>query len=172
MEKFGKSQPIKRVEDVRFLNGTGQYVDDIVPVGSLRAYVLRSNVAHGDITNMDVTDALDADGVHLVLTLADLEAAGLDVAMNANIITNTDGTNGAAPERPILARGRVRFVGEAVAFIVADTLAQARDAAEMIELDFEDLDVHMELAAGGPALHAEAPDNVAFDWSMGDFTAV
>jgi carbon-monoxide dehydrogenase large subunit len=172
MEKFGKSQPIKRVEDVRFLNGTGRYVDDIVPSGALRAYVLRSTVAHGDITTLDIADARAADGVHMVLTLADLEAAGLNVAMNADIITNSDGTKAAAPERPILARGRVRFVGEPVAFIVADTLAQARDAAEMIELDFDDLDVHMALAAGGPALHAEAPDNVAFDWSMGDIASV
>jgi carbon-monoxide dehydrogenase large subunit len=172
MEKFGKSQPIKRVEDVRFLNGTGRYVDDIVPSGALRAYVLRSTVAHGDITRLDIADARAADGVHMVLTLADLEAAGLNVAMNADIITNSDGTRAAAPERPILARGRVRFVGEPVAFIVADTLAQARDAAEMIELDFDDLDVHMALAAGGPALHAEAPDNVAFDWSMGDIASV
>lgn len=172
MEKFGKSQPIKRVEDVRFLNGTGRYVDDIVPSGALRAYVLRSTVAHGDITTLDVAAARAADGVHMVLTLADLEAAGLNVAMNADIITNSDGTKAAAPERPILARGRVRFVGEPVAFIVADTLAQARDAAELIELDFDDLDVHMALAAGGPALHAEAPDNVAFDWSMGDIASV
>jgi carbon-monoxide dehydrogenase large subunit len=172
MEKFGKSQPIKRVEDVRFLNGTGRYVDDIVPSGALRAYVLRSTVAHGDITALDVADARAADGVHMVLTLADLEAAGLNVAMNADIITNSDGTKAAAPERPILARGRVRFVGEPVAFIVADTLAQARDAAELIELDFDDLDVHMALAAGGPEIHPQAPDNVAFDWSMGDIAAV
>jgi carbon-monoxide dehydrogenase large subunit len=172
MEKFGKSQPIKRVEDVRFLNGTGRYVDDIVPSGALRAYVLRSTVAHGDITTLDVADARAADGVHMVLTLADLEAAGLNVAMNADIITNSDGTKAAAPERPILARGRVRFVGEPVAFIVADTLAQARDAAELIELDFDDLDVHMALAAGGPEIHPQAPDNVAFDWSMGDIAAV
>jgi carbon-monoxide dehydrogenase large subunit len=172
MEKFGKSQPIKRVEDVRFLNGTGRYVDDIVPSGALRAYVLRSTVAHGDITALDVADARAAVGVHMVLTLADLEAAGLNVAMNADIITNSDGTKAAAPERPILARGRARFVGEPVAFIVADTLAQARDAAELIELDFDDLDVHMALAAGGPEIHPQAPDNVAFDWSMGDIAAV
>lgn len=172
MEKFGKSQSVKRVEDVRFLNGTGRYVDDIVPKGALRAYVLRSTVAHGEITTLDIAEARAADGVHMVATLADLEAAGLHVAMNANIIDNSDGTKAAAPERPILARGRVRFVGEPVAFIVADTLAQARDAAEMIELDFDDLDVHMALAPGGPPLHPQAPDNVAFDWSMGDNAAV
>ena len=78
---------------------------------------------------MDISDARDADGLHMVLNLADLEAAGLDVAMNANTITNTDRSIAAAPKRPILARGHMRFVGVAVAFIAADTLAQARDAA-------------------------------------------
>ncbi|MCF2869931.1 xanthine dehydrogenase family protein molybdopterin-binding subunit [Octadecabacter sp. G9-8] len=168
MDKFGKSQSVKRVEDVRFLTGGGRYVDDIAPLGSLRGYVVRSSVAHGTLAALDVSDARAADGVHLVLTLPDLEAAGLDVAMDATVVTNRDGTKGATPERPILARDRVRFVGEAIAFIVADTVAQAKDAAEMIELDIDDMDAHMALAAGGPVLHAQAPDNVAFDWGLGD----
>ena len=172
MEKFGKSQSVKRVEDVRFLTGAGRYVDDIAPEGALRAYVVRSTVAHGDISALDVADARAAPGVHLVLTLADLEAAGLPVAMDATVVTNRDGTKGAAPERPILARDRVRFVGEPVAFIVADTLEQARDAAEMVDLEIDDLDVHIGLSTGGPQLHNEAPDNIAFDWGLGDMAAV
>lgn len=172
MEKFGKSQSVTRVEDVRFLTGAGRYVDDIAPDGALRGYVVRSDVAHGVITALDVTDARAADGVALVLTLDDLEAAGLSVGMNATVVTNQDGTKGAAPERPILARDRVRFVGEALAFIVADTLAQARDAAEMIEVEIDDLEAHVATATGGPALHAEAPDNIAFDFGLGDADAV
>jgi len=172
VEKFGKSQSVKRVEDVRFLTGHGRYVDDIAPTGALRGYVLRSTVAHGDIAQLDVAQAKAADGVHLVLTLADLEAAGLDVAMDATVVTNRDGTKGAAPERPLLARGRVRFVGEPVAFIVADTLTQARDAAEMIDLEIDDIDAHVAVATGGPALHDEAPDNMAFDFGLGDEAAV
>lgn len=172
MEKFGKSQSVKRVEDVRFLTGEGRYVDDIAPRGALRGYVVRSTVAHGTITELDVADARDADGVALVVTLADLETAGVRVAMDATVVTNHDGTKGAAPERPVLARDRVRFVGEAVAFIVAETLSQARDAAEMITLDIEDLEPHVTVAAGGPTLHDAAPDNIAFDWALGDVDAV
>lgn len=172
MEKFGKSQSVTRVEDLRFLTGAGRYVDDVAPDGALRGYVVRSVVAHGVITAMDVADARGADGVALVLTLADLEAAGLSVGMNATVVTNQDGTKGAAPERPILARDRVRFVGEALAFIVADTLTQARDAAEMIEVEIDDLDAHVATATGGPALHAEAPENIAFDFGLGDADAV
>ncbi len=172
MEKFGKSQSVTRVEDVRFLTGAGRYVDDIAPKDALRVFVVRSNVAHGVISELNVDDARAADGVALVLTLADLEDAGLNVGMGATVVTNRDGTKGAAPERPLLARDRVRFVGEAVAFIVADTLAQARDAAELIELDIDDLDAHVAVAAGGAALHGGSPDNIAFDWGLGDEGAV
>lgn len=172
MEKFGKSQSVKRVEDHRFLTGGGRYVDDIAPDGTLRGYVLRSSVAHGDIVALDVVAARASDGVHMVLTLPDLEAAGLRVGMNATVVTNSDGTKGAAPERPILARDRVRFVGEAIAFIVAETVQQAKDAAELIDVEIADRDAHIGLATGGPELHPEAPDNIAFDWDLGDQDAV
>ncbi len=168
MDKFGKSQAVKRTEDVRFLTGDGRYVDDISPAGALHAYFLRSPVGHGVISALDVSDAAEAEGVHLVMTLADLEAAGVKVAMPSSIIDNRDGSKGAAPERPLLARDRVRYVGEPVAVIVADTLAQARDAAELVMLDIDDLPAKVDMAAGGEALHAEAPDNKAFDWGMGD----
>jgi carbon-monoxide dehydrogenase large subunit len=168
MEKFGKSQPVKRVEDVRFLTGHGQYVDDIVPEGALFGYVLRSSMAHGQITELDVSDAREAEGVHLVLTAQDLAEAGITQGMIATVVDNRDGTKGAAPRRPILAEGKVRFVGEPVAMIFAETLAQARDAAEMIMLDIDDLPAKLDLSAGGEALHDEAPDNRAFDWGLGD----
>jgi carbon-monoxide dehydrogenase large subunit len=171
MEKFGKSQPVKRVEDVRFLSGTGRYVDDITPEGALHAFVFRSSVAHAVITELDVDDARDAEGVHLVLTLKDLEAAGMNVGMRAAVVGNRDGSKGAAPERPMLARDHVRFVGEAIAVVVADTLEQARDAAEMIAFDYDELPVHLGVKPGGEAIHPEAPDNRAFDWSLGDEAA-
>ena len=168
MEKFGKSQPVKRVEDVRFLTGQGRYVDDTAPEGALHAYFFRSPVAHGEIAELDLEDARGADGVHLVVTCADLEAAGVDVAIHAAITTNRDGTSGAAPVRTMLAKDRVRHVGEAVVMIVADTMAQARDAAEMIMFDTNDLPAKMDVDPGGEMLHAEAADNRAFDWGMGD----
>jgi len=168
MEKFGKSQAVKRTEDVRFLTGAGRYVDDITPENALFGYVLRSSVAHGEITELNVEDARASDGVHLVVTGDDLLANGNMLAMDASVLTNRDGARAAAPERPLLAQGRVRFVGEPIAMIFADTLQQAKDAAELVELDIDDLPVHLELATGGDPIHSEAPDNRAFDWGLGN----
>ena len=168
MDKFGKSQPVTRREDVRFLTGEGRYVDDIAPADALQCFVFRSPVAHATITELDISDARAAEGVHAVYTLADLEAAGMNVGMEGATMKNRDGSQGAAPERPMLARGRLRFVGEPIAVIVADTLVQARDAAELIVLDHDDLPAKMDMAAGGETLHDEAPDNVAYDWHLGD----
>jgi aerobic carbon-monoxide dehydrogenase large subunit len=171
MDKFGKSQPVKRTEDMRFLTGGGQYVDDIAPEGALHGFFFRSPVAHGVITELDVSDAAELEGVHLILTCADLEAAGMDISMAGAVVDNRDGTKGAKPQRPMLAKGKVRYVGEPVALIVADTLAQARDAAEMIMFDVDDLPAKVDMARGGEAVHDEAPDNCAFDWGMGDEAA-
>lgn len=171
MDKFGKSQPVKRVEDVRFLTGHGRYIEDCAPEGALRAWVLRSPVAHGVITALDLDDARDADGVHMVLNLADLQAAGLTTTMDATVVKNRNDSDGAAPERHMLAAERVRFVGEPIAVVIADTLDQARDAGEMILLDIDDLPVKMDLYAGGEPLHSVAPSNSAFDWGMGDEAA-
>ncbi len=168
MEKFGKSQPVKRVEDHRFLTGDGRYVDDIAPQGALHGVFFRAPVAHGVITELDVSDARDAEGVHLVLTCAELEAAGMNIALPHTVVDNRDGSKGAAPLRPMLAKDRVRYVGEPVALIVAETLQQARDAAELILFDADDLPAKMDLTPGGETLHTEAPDNRAFDWGMGD----
>ena len=166
--KFGTSQPVRRVEDTRFLTGTGSYVDDMAPEGALFGYVLRSSVAHAQITELDVSDAAQAEGVHMVITAESFAAAGVKNNMGASIIDNQDGSKGAAPGRPILATGRVRFVGEPLAFIVAETMAQAKDAADLVMFDYEDLDTSMALKPGGPVIHPEAPDNVAYDWAIGD----
>ena len=171
MEKFGKSQPVKRVEDVRFLVGQGRYVDDIAPAEALNAFFFRSPVAHAVITELDVDDAREADGVHAVLTCADLAAAGMDLEMAAVLVKNRDGSQGAATSRTILAKDRLRFVGEPIVAVIAGTLAQARDAAELIVLDYDELPAKMDLKAGGETLHDTAPDNVAFDWGMGDEAA-
>ncbi len=172
MEKFGKSQPITRIEDQRFLTGHGEYVDDIAPAGALHALVFRSPVAHGRITALDVGAARDAEGVHMVVTAADLDAAGITAGIWGITIENRDGTPAAGPERPILARDRLRHVGEPVAVVIAETLDHARDAAELIELDYDDLPAKLGLAPGGEAIHPDAaPDNRAFDWAMGDEAA-
>ncbi|MBY6138750.1 xanthine dehydrogenase family protein molybdopterin-binding subunit [Leisingera daeponensis] len=171
MDKFGKSQPVKRVEDIRFLTGQGNYIEDAAPAGALRAWVLRSPVAHGVITALHTEDALEAEGVHAVITLAELEAAGINVSMDGTTVKNRDGSEGASPERPMLARNRVRYVGEPVAVVVAETLDQARDAGELIELNIDDLPIKLDLVPGGEPLHDGVPDNRAFDWGMGDEAA-
>ncbi|MBU2962963.1 xanthine dehydrogenase family protein molybdopterin-binding subunit [Citreicella sp. C3M06] len=171
MEKFGKSQSMKRSEDIRFLTGHGRYIDDIAPEGALHAVLLRAPVAHATITALDVSAARDSDGVALVLTVDDLLAADMQINMPGAVVDNRDGSKGAQPERPLLARGKLRHVGEPVALIVAETLHQARDAAELIELEYDELPAHMGLHTGGEAIHAEAPDNRAFDWGMGDEAA-
>ncbi|WP_341366580.1 xanthine dehydrogenase family protein molybdopterin-binding subunit [Yoonia sp. BS5-3] len=171
MEKFGKSQSVTRVEDLRFLTGRGRYVDDIAPVGALHAYFLRASVAHGRITALDLDAAKAMPGVHLVVCADDLIAADVKIAMGCTTVKNRDGSRGAAPERPILARDHVRHVGEAVAMIVADDLLVAKDAAELITLEIDDLPVHVDLAIGGHAIHADAPENLAFDWGLGDEAA-
>jgi carbon-monoxide dehydrogenase large subunit len=171
MEKFGKSQAVKRTEDVRFLTGEGRYVDDIAPAGALHAFFLRAPVAHGVITELDLEQARAAEGVHAVLTVEDLEAAGMKIGLFGSRIENRDGTKAAGPLRPMLAKERVRYVGEPVAMVVAESLSQARDAAELILLDIDDLPAKLDLALGGETLHEEAPDNRAFDWGLGDEAA-
>ena len=167
--KFGTSQPIRRFEDSRFLTGDGKYMDDIAPEGALFAFVFRSNVAHADITELNVDDAISADGVQMVMTAASFAKDGVRNLMDASLITNRDGSKGAGPERPILAHGRVRFVGEPLAVVVATTLEQAKDAAELIEFDYDDLPASMIVMPDvDPAIHDEAPDNVAYDWGIGD----
>ncbi|KUJ78564.1 xanthine dehydrogenase family protein molybdopterin-binding subunit [Ruegeria profundi] len=171
MEKFGKSQPVKRTEDQRFLTGQGQYIDDSVPADTLYAAFFRSPVAHGRIKALDLGAARQADGVRLVLALDDLAEAGIDTVLSATTLSNRDGSKAAAPERHMLAKDRVRFVGEPVAVVIAETQTQARDAAELIWIETEDLPAKLDLASGGEPLHDDAPDNRAFDWGLGDETA-
>ena len=101
MEKFGKSQPVKRFEDQRFLTGAGKYVDNIIEDGALVAYFLRSNVAHGLITTLELDDARGMPGVALVIAAADLEFAGVKMGLVGSTVKNRDGTRSVAPIRPI-----------------------------------------------------------------------
>lgn len=171
MEKFGKSQPVTRREDLRFLTGEGRYVDDIAPANALQSFVFRSPVAHAKITELDVSEARAQGGVHAVYTVADLEAGGIGIGMRGMTMKNSDGTDGASPLRPILAKDKLRFVGEPIAMIVAETLTHAKDAAELIVLDYDELPAKTDIGAGGALLHENAPDNVAYDWHMGDEAA-
>lgn len=135
MTKFGQSQPVRRVEDQRFITGQGRYADDISLENQAHGVFLRSPHAHARILRIDTTAAKDAPGVLAVYTVADLKAAGIGDLPCTIPLKNRDGSDRADPARPALANGMVRHVGDPVAFVVAETVAQARDAAELIEVD-------------------------------------
>ncbi|MFL5332238.1 MAG: xanthine dehydrogenase family protein molybdopterin-binding subunit [Geminicoccaceae bacterium] len=172
MSKFGIGQPVRRVEDQRLITGKGRYTDDINLPGQAHGYVLRSPTAHARITRLDTSAAKAAPGVLLVLTGADLDATIPCLIP----ITNRDGTERADPAHPILVRDEVNYVGDHVAFVVAETRVQAKDAAELIEVEYEDLpavaDTAKALAPGAAQVHPEASGNLAFDWHYGDEAAV
>ncbi|MSU88629.1 molybdopterin-dependent oxidoreductase [Rhodobacteraceae bacterium 2CG4] len=170
MSKFGIHQSPPRTEDVRFLTGTGRYIDDIAPEGAAHMVFFRSAVAHARIAALDVEAARQAPGVLAVITAADI-AGKLDNSMNYSVLSVPEGGIVTSPRRPVIAEDRVRFVGEIVAAVVAETKAQAHDALELIEADYDDLPVHVDTAVGGEAIHDEAPDNLAFDWWYGDAEA-
>jgi carbon-monoxide dehydrogenase large subunit len=172
--KFGIGQPVRRKEDARFLTGRGRYVDDIAPKESARAVVLRSPVAHAILRGVDAKAARAAPGVLAVYVGADVEGR-LAPLRAVYALEQTDGSPAAPVEQPHLALGKLRYVGEPVAFVVAETVARARDAAEMIEIDYEELPAVVDplaaLAPGAPLLHDCAPDNRVYRWEMGDAAA-
>lgn len=170
MTKFGVGQPVPRSEDARFLRGQGRYTDDISVAGQLVGYVLRSPHAHAVLGEINVSDALSMPGVHAILTAADLIAAGIKPIACQVPLRVRAGTTMAMKHRPVLAQGFVRHVGEPVAFIIADTLAAACDAAEAVMVDYDPLDCVTDTrqALGHPAqVHDDAPDNLCFDWEKG-----
>ncbi|MEX2518816.1 MAG: xanthine dehydrogenase family protein molybdopterin-binding subunit [Paracoccaceae bacterium] len=175
MSKFGVSQPVRRKEDKRFLTGTGRYLDDIRAEGAATGVFLRSPVAHATIVSIDAEAAKASPGVVGIWTGADLDER-IKNSLNYAVVQNRDGSNGVAGRRPCLASGRVRHVGEAVVLVVADTAEQARDALELIEVEYDELPVVVDtdraLAGGAAEIHPEAPGNVAFDWAKGDDDAV
>ena len=168
MEKFGKSQSVLRTEDDRFLTGAGNYIDDSTPSDSLYGYFFRSQVAHAKIVNLNVDVASEAAGIHGIFIAEDLENNGVKNDLVGVTVKNHDGTDGANPKRPLLAKERVRFVGEPIALVIANTIQNAKDAAELIEVDYDDLPVSTELKKNKYTIHPEAPENVAFEWHLGD----
>jgi carbon-monoxide dehydrogenase large subunit len=172
--KFGIGQPMRRVEDPRLIKGGGRYTDDYRPEGCLSAVVLRSPHAHARFRIEDVEAARGMPGVRAILTAEDVAHLG-DVPCLAPI-DNGDGSKGHVADIPVLARGVVRHVGDAVAFVVADTLAEARDAAEAIPVDYEVLpaavDLREAIAPGAPLVWENAAGNLAYDTGMGDADAV
>jgi aerobic carbon-monoxide dehydrogenase large subunit len=172
---YAVSQPVARTEDPRLLTGRGNYTDDKNLPGQAYAVFVRSSVAHGDINGVDTAAAAAAPGVLAVLTHADIEAAGFGTLPNNLPLKSRDGTPLIKPARPVLATGKVRYVGEPIAAIIAETAAQARDAAELVEVDIAPLpavvDAVEAVKPGAPLLHEEAANNICLDFQMGDAEA-
>ena len=162
----------KRREDARFVTGSGAYLDDLKFEGLTRAAFVRSPHAHARVTSVDTAAAARSPGVLAVLTAADVQADGLKSLRpyaEANVQT---GERFIFDEQPLLAADKVRFVGETVAMVVAETLAQALDAAELVEVEYDSLPAvttaEAAVAAGAPLLSPEVPGNICMDWRTGD----
>ncbi len=171
MNKFGIGQPVPRVEDPRFITGRGRYVDDFELPQQAYGVAVMSPHAHARIKGIDTAKAKAAPGVLAVLTGADVKADGLG-GLAPPMPEDMGGPKGFRTLLSILATDKVRAVGERVAFVVAETLAQARDAAELIEIDYEPLPAAISaedaVKPGAPAVWDEAPNNVSFTLIMGN----
>ena len=174
--KFGVGQSVPRSEDPKLLRGQGRYTDDINLPGQAYAVMVRSRIAHGVLKSVDASAAKTMPGVFAIYTNTDLEAAGFGPMRCGLNIPDRDGKPMKTPPRPSLAKGRVRFVGEAVACVVAETAVQAKDAAEAVELDIEELPAVTTpadaLKPGAPQIHVDAPGNLVLDFHYGDAEAV
>jgi len=172
----GIGQPLSRAEDKRFLTGKGRYVDDIRRQGAVHGVALLSPYAHARILSIDASQAESAPGVLCVLTGDDALHDGLGGMPPLFMPEDAGGPKGYRTARPLLAQGKVRFVGDRVAFVVAETAAQARDACELIMVDYEPLDavVHLDdaVAEGAPLVWDEAPANKCCMVMFGDEAAV
>ena len=175
MGQFGFGQSVRRKEDVRFITGRGRYTDDINLPGQAAAFVVRSPHAHATFKIKDVAAAKKAPGVLVVLTGADVVADKLGDIPCKVPIKNRDGSKSVMPPYPLLVDGTARHVGDAVALVVAETLAQARDAAELIEIDWNPLpaaaDTKGAAAPGSAQVWPQAKNNQVFDWELGDAKA-
>ncbi len=168
--------PVRRREDYRFLTGQGTYTDDIDRPHQLHAYILRSPHAHARITGIDTSAAASTPGVAAIYTGKDMAADGVGGLPCGWQIHSKDGSPMAEPPHPPLAVDRVRHVGDPVAVVIAETLAQAREAAEQLRVDFVEepsvVDPAEALKPGAPQVFAEAPGNLCYDWHLGDLAAV
>ncbi|MBY0430524.1 MAG: molybdopterin-dependent oxidoreductase, partial [Rhodospirillales bacterium] len=175
MGRFGAGQPARRSEDFRFLTGTGRYTDDIRLAGQTCGYVVRSPHAHARILAIESEAARAAPGIIALFTAADLAAEGVNTLPVVARVRNRDGSRMVVPPRQVLASERVRHVGEAVAFIVAETIGQAKDAADLLIIDYDPLpavaDPVAALRPDAPCLWDFIPGNQCFDWETGDSAA-
>lgn len=174
--KFGIGQAVRRTEDVRFVTGNGQYADDISFPDMAHCLVVRSPVAHGVINSIDLDDAKAADGILAIVTIEDLDNAGYGFQRCFARMENKDGERMPETRQPLLARDKVRYVGEPVVCIIAETIGQAREAADLVFVDYDVLDgvanVDEAGAEGAPQLWENVPGNRSLNWESGDRAGV
>ena len=168
--------PVRRREDYRFVTGQGTYTDDINRPRQLYAYILRSPHASARIDGIDTTAAAKAAGVVTIYTGKDIEADGIGGLPCGWLIHSKDGSPMQEPPHPVLASGRVRHVGDPVAVVIAESLGQARDAAELVKIDYAVepavADVAEAIRSGAPLVHADVPGNICYDWHLGEPAAI
>jgi carbon-monoxide dehydrogenase large subunit len=174
--RFGSSRGLARSEDDPLLAGRARFTDDVRAAGEAHGAFARSPHGHAEIRSVDASAARRMPGVLCVLTGEELAAAGLGAIPPAVLLPGRDGKPMFGPPMPVLARGRVRYVGEPVVLVVAESAAQAQDAVDAVEVDYEALpaasDVERATAPGAPVLWTEAPGNLSLDWEHGDAGAV
>jgi len=169
--KFGMGQPVRRKEDVRLVSGKGRYLDDIQLANTAYAYFVRSPHAHAVLRGIDAGAARAAEGVLAVMTADDLPETSFVPVRGA--FKNRDGSAIAQSPKMLFPKDKVRFSGEAVAVVIATTPAAAKDAAELVDVDYEPLGAAgtLETAPGAPPVWDEAPGNLVFDWADGNAAA-
>ena len=174
--KFGVGQPVPRQEDPTLLKGEGRYSDDVNLENQAYCVMVRSQVAHGILKGIDTEEARQMPGVLGIWTGADLNAAGYGALKTVMMVPQRDGSPMKTPTRYSLATDKVRFVGDPVAFVVAETQAQARDAAEAVVVDIESLPAVTEARdaakSGAPIVFDDVPGNVCSDYHYGDAAKV
>jgi carbon-monoxide dehydrogenase large subunit len=173
----GIGAAVRRKEDVRFLTGRGTYTDDIARHGQTHAYIIRSSQPHALIKRIDTSKAKAAPGVVAIFTGADMAADKVGGLPCGWLVKNKDGSPMKEPPHPPLVVDRVRHVGDHIAVVIAETKSQAKDAAELVEIDFEPLPAVVDsldaLKPGAPQVHGDAaPGNLCYDWELGDKAAV
>ena len=166
----GIGASVRRKEDKKFLTGKGRYTDDINRAGQIYAYFVRSDVAHANIKSIDTKAASAASGVVAVYTGEDVAADGIGGPICGWVVPNRDGSATHEPPHPLLAQGKVRFVGDAVAVVIAESMEQAKSASELVEVDYEELPAvaNLETASSGAEIHEGMAENRYFDWELGD----
>ncbi len=174
MNATGIGAAVRRKEDLRFITGKGHYTDDISRPGETRAVFLRSPHAHAKIKRVDIKAAAAMPGVIAVLTGADLAADKIGNLICGWMIHSKDGSPMKMAPHPAIATGKVCCVGDQVAVVIAETLAEGKDAAEKIKVDYEVLPAVVDVAKAqsAPAIHESAPKNTIYQWHLGDAKAV